>query len=208
MRFKSKKAVWLLLIVFLGFSLSAFAHSPTNSTTVLVEGKDGKWMLQIRAALTAFETEVDTRFSVDSYKTPEEFKERVVQFLTDDIVIAFDGVVSALKHPNVKLGHETIVVFKFEVPDDFETLSIQNSGFSNIYRSKNTMLVVREGFDKANFVLDKANNFKVELAVEGNQFSQIEQNSSRSSLLLYIGGLVVLVIGIFSIRKMKMKSST
>ena len=109
-----------------------------------MEGKDGKWLLQIRAALTVFETEVDARFSLDSNKMPEGFKEKVVQFLTDDIVITFDGVVSILKYANVKLGHETIVVFEFEVPDDFETLSIQNSAFSNIYRINNTMLVVRE----------------------------------------------------------------
>ena len=193
--------------MFVGTFLSAFAHSPTNSTTVLVEGKDGKWMLQIRAALTAYETEVHTRFSVDSYKTQDEFKEKVIEFLKGNIAIVCNGnILVEIKNPIVKLGHETIVLFEFELPDDFKNLSVQNAGFSNIYMSKNTMLIVREGFGKKNFILEKANNFKIELVVDDKQFNEVHNNSSQSSFLPYMGVLIIFGVLCLVIKNIRLKT--
>lgn len=74
----SKNIVKFLFLFFAIISFEvALGHNPSNSTTLLIEGKDGSWMLQIRASLTAFEQEVHIRYSKDSYKTPEEFRNLV-----------------------------------------------------------------------------------------------------------------------------------
>lgn len=127
-----KKTFFLLQIIgslFLStllFSFNTIEHQPDLSSTMLVEHEDGKWILQVRAALTAFEYEVNTHYGKDSYKTPEEFNALVIRHLSENISISFNAnEVIELKNGQVKLGHETSAVFEVaNVPKKFKKVKV------------------------------------------------------------------------------------
>ncbi len=203
-----KKIFKLVLFLLIGSSpFFAFSHSTTNSSTILVQGKFGNWVLQIRASLTAFENEVNTRFTIDGYKTPDEFKERVVEFLSENIKISFDkNKPIVFEKSSVKLGHETVVLFYFNAPYEFKNLEIQNSSFTNIYNSKNALLVFKDGLQKRNFFLDKTNQFKINLVVKGNTLEELNKKKTTFnyySILLFIGVLSAIVYLIYRSNKFK-----
>ena len=70
-----------LFLFTIAISNFLYAHQPDQSSTMLVEKGEGVWILQVRAALTAFEYEVHHTFGTESYKTPEEFNELVLTHL-------------------------------------------------------------------------------------------------------------------------------
>lgn len=186
---------FILVVMSMGF---AFAHNPSNSTTLLIEGKkEGTWMLQIRASLTAFEQEVHTRYTKDSYKTPEEFKELVLQLFSEDLNISINNLPVTVANGQVKLGHETVVVYQFKGIEPFDVLTIKNKAFKNVHNSKNVLFVLKNGIDKNKFTLNKKNNFQVDLKIENNKLVEITEINkaeigSNSLMLLIIIALLAL----------------
>ena len=82
------------LIILLGLfclPLSTYAHQPDLSSTILAEKGENEWILQIRAALTAFEYEVEARYGESAYTTPEEFRELVAKYLREELLVRFNG---------------------------------------------------------------------------------------------------------------------
>ena len=182
-----------------------FAHSPTNSSSLLIEGENGIWMLQIRAALTALEQEVHTRYSADSYKTPEEFKNLVANIFEKDLAISFDNYPHIdLINPQIKLGHETIVVYQFKGPEQLDSFTFKNESFKNISNSKNVLFVVKKGIEKNQFVLNRHNNFRVHLMANGTNLRIIEQTQeSKNKYAWFVAGLAVLLLVLMVLRYTK-----
>lgn len=184
---------FLFLIFLLGIMNSAvFAHSPTTSSTLLTQDSVG-WTLQIRASLTAFEYEVHTRYGRESYKTPEEFKNLMTDILAKELRLLFDDSLIKVGEPQIRLGHETVMVYKFEGRDNLNTLEIANSAFKNIYNSKNSLFIIKQGLQKNKFTLNKHNQFQVQLKLEGNQL--INTSQSQNSILGNNENLFSLLIG-------------
>jgi len=161
----------LLSIVFFSFTLKI--HDPEHSSTILIEQADGTWILQVNSAMTAFEYEVHSNFGENSYKTAEEFNEFVVKRLMKNISIKINNKNDvSLHNGTVKLGHETTVVFKvLGIPKKITTISFTNSIFKDIYNNQNTLIIIKKGFKKQQFLLNKKNDYTVQIKALKNQFT-------------------------------------
>jgi len=150
----------------------AQAHAPDVSSTILVQQKDGTWVLQIRSALIAFEQEINNRYGLNAYDTPEEFMNLVIEHLQENLNLTFNEKEDVkLTKGLVKLGHETNVLFTvLNVPENFNTLSVKNSSFKNIHRSQSALIIFKEGFEKQQFVLNGRNNYTATLEVNKSNF--------------------------------------
>jgi len=200
---------------FLGFFLlinvfSLQAHQPDLSSTMLVEREDSTWILQVRAAMTAFEYEVKVQFPDSTFASGEKFKELVIKHVRANLSVQFNEQdLAVLENPYVKLGHETNVLFEVKgVPENIKSLSVKNSSFSDIGRNQSGLVVFKEGFTKEQFVLNNANAHRAELKVEGNKFVLKSgntvlgavQSSGRSLVLIALASVGFLAFFWFRVR--------
>jgi len=195
--------LWLLL------PIVVFGHSPSQSSTMLVEGKNGQWTLQIRAALTAFEHEVHEEYTVEGYSTPEEFKELMIALLSRNMTLHINDKVVSLNSPKIQLGHETIVVYQVNAPDDFQTVKMKNTMFQKIYKSESAFMVLKNGVQRNLFTLDNVNNYVALVTIENDEFVLLNDSKSSAGIsqnALFLIAFVVtlltfaLVVGLKPIR--------
>lgn len=181
------------------FSTSIQAHQPEISTTMLVENNNHTWALQISASLTAFQHEIRKHYAETPYKTPEEFQEMVLEHIKNNLEIEFNGNKKVtLSHGIVKLGHETKVIFEvLGIPESIESVLVKNESFKDIYNNKSALIILKEGFNKENFVLTKDNNHVLKLEVDGNKFVRVEEKTISSSSLNVI--LILAVVCVFGL---------
>ena len=190
----------ILVLCLLASSWMAQAHQADLSTTMLVEQNEDQWVFQIRASLTAFQYEVRTHFAETPYKTPEEFKDFVIEHVKNNVTIYFNETDSVtLRNPYVKLGHETNVVFEVVgVPKNIASVFVKNSSFNNIHRNKSALVLLKKGFEKEQFVLNNDNEHSAELIVNEKSFElKDNQNISVASFSnSYMKlGLIILLLG-------------
>ncbi|MFK7908375.1 MAG: hypothetical protein AB8B69_24810 [Chitinophagales bacterium] len=203
---------YALFLSFLLFSFIAKAHQPDISSTMLVEQEDGTWILQVRASLTAFEYEVNTHYGKDSYPTPEKFQELVISHLKENLSIHFNESVAAVfQNPYVKLGHETNAVFEVSgVPETWNSVSVKNSSFKDINRNQSALIILKKGFAKEQFVLNKANDHQVKLKASESKFVLLSDSGSSAIPWLLYGFIGVGIMGVLVFlwrRKGKIKTA-
>jgi hypothetical protein len=193
-------AKWVLFFVLMACSSIVQAHQPDISSTMLVE-QDGKWILQIRTSLTAFQQEVQTHFAETPYKTPEEFQAFVISHLKNNIRILFNGNDNvALENGYVKLGHETNVVFEVVgVPADIKSVLVKNSSFKDIHRNQSALVIFKKGFTQEQFILDNSNEHTVLLNARNSKFT-LASSSKMASAMPFSNyamlGLIILTLGL------------
>lgn len=192
------KLIFLLGVLCTPWTLSA--HQPDISSTILVEQSENVWVLQVRAALTAFEYVVEERFGADAYATPEEFRELVVDYVTENVSVRYnDAELAPLKDGGVKLGHEASVTFRVTgIPEDARSLAVSNTTFSNISRNQSALMVLKEGFAKKQFMLDNTNAHTAKLKLSNADFVLVAPGAERSAYLfplLLIVALLAAVLG-------------
>lgn len=193
-------------------SMASFAHNPEVSTTMLVEKENNVWVLQLSASLTAFQQEINTHYAETPYKTPEEFQAMVLEHVKKNLHINFNnGEEVTFSKGIVKLGHEIKVVFEvFGTPSDIKSAIITNTVFEDIHRSQGALVILKEGFQKKQFILNETNDYTITLQVNNNQFKQVvEQNASMLSSIVIVSllgiiGLGFLVINILKRRKIRL----
>lgn len=170
-KFTTRVFVIIMLSV-LFFSFDKKIHDPQHANTILIEQGDGSWVLQIRSALTAFEYEVHTNYGKDSYKTPEEFNTLVLQHVIKNLSLKINNKHAArFENGYVKLGHETTAVFEVVgIPKKVTKLLLTNASFKDIYNNQNTLIILKEGFEKQPFLLNDENEHTVKLKTSKNQF--------------------------------------
>lgn len=192
---------WIFHLVFF-FSVGlAFGHQPDISSTMLVEGDNDDWLVQVRSSLTAFEIEIEAAYGPDSYTSPDEFKQLVLQHLKDKLSIRFnEGKALLLADGLVNLGHETSIVFKLQGEvDTIREIDVKNAGFEHIKNSQSALLILKKGMEKKQFVLDRNNDYQLHLWLTANGIEQSpstitnKPSNARYWLLL---GLIVLIMGI------------
>lgn len=186
---------YVISLCFCLFINAAWAHQPDVSSTVLMEQKDGTWLLQIKAALTAFEYEVEATQGANSYATPEEFRALVLAHLQKNIQIKSNGNnLLSLQKGYVQLGHETNVLFQLVgMPDSLATLQVSNNSFKDIHHHKSTLVVLKNGFQQQQFSLDKKNQYNAQLKANNNSFALITDSSSTSIAAVLILSLFLIV---------------
>ncbi|MGH1335556.1 MAG: DUF6702 family protein [Aureispira sp.] len=167
---------YLVWVAFFVQTTAIWAHQPDLSSTVLMEQKDGSWLLQVKAALTAFEYEVETTYGAESYKTPEEFRALVLQHLQNRIILEGNGDIRLLlKDGYVQLGHETNVLFKIEgMPDSLHRIDVRNTSFEDIHHNQSALMILKESFQQQQFVLNNKNQHQAYLQVRNNRFECLE----------------------------------
>ncbi len=173
------------------------AHQPDLSSTMLIEQEDNTWILQIRAALTAFEYEVAAQFPDKTYTSPKEFQDLVIEHVQKNLTVRFNGQDSMeLLKPYVKLGHETNVLFEIKnAPETINSIFVQNSSFGDIKRNQSALVVFKEGFTKEQFVLNNANSHSADLMIKGNKFVSKSKTALGS---LHSSGRSLIVIAFLS----------
>jgi hypothetical protein len=194
------------------FSIVSFAHNPEVSTTMLVEKENNVWVLQLSASLTAFQQEINTNYAETPYKTPEEFQAMVMEYVKQNLHISYNkGEEVTFSKGIVKLGHETKVVFEvFGTPSEIKSAIITNTVFADIHRSQSALVILKEGFEKKQFLLNGTNGYTIALQANKKQFTQVvEQNASMLSSIVLVSlvgviGLGFLIINILKRRKMRL----
>jgi hypothetical protein len=150
-------------------------------------------MLQLNASLTAFQYEVVNTYGEDSYSSPEEFNELLVNYLKKKIVIQVNGEEVILEKGLVRLGHATTVAFELSgVPEQMDEMFVKNKGFENINNSQVIFSIIKEGMDKDQFLLNEENNFQINLFLTEGQVVLVDSNSNTMWLTLLA---VVLILG-------------
>tara|TARA_R110002049_G_scaffold307084_3_gene506746 strand:+ start:151 stop:771 length:621 start_codon:yes stop_codon:yes gene_type:complete len=186
-------------IIFLSVLLISWgvhAHQTHLSSTTLVEQGKNNWALQVRAALTAFEYEVERNFGDSAYSTPEEFKNLTLTIVQDNLLILLNNTDTiGLKNGTVTLGHETSVTFQLTTPlTKINYLTIQNSCFNTIARNKNLLFILKEGYPKSQFTLSDENSQTIHLKAIDNDFVVLEPTISSFSMLTWIAFVAVIAI--------------
>jgi len=202
---------WFLSIALFLSVWSVQAHQTEISSTMLVEQADNKWILQVRSALTAFDHIIKANYPPDSFKNAEEFQALVLAHLKENIQVSFnENKVVTLQNGGIKLGHETIAVFEVVgVPKNIQSVYVKNSGFETINRNHNTLVILKKGFEKNRFTLNKKNDHAINLQVADKNFVPVSSSKIAIAKITndysYIGmGLSLLgVLGIafFTIRQ-------
>lgn len=153
------------LIIIMLISGLCFAHQPNLSTTVVSKTKEGAYILQISSSLHAFEGEIDFNYGKNAYKTPEEFKNLVVEHFNKNIRFIVNGR-DTLKfiNPIVVLGHESKLIAEVvAMPEKIESFYFENTIFKNIHRNKMLVILLPDGFPKKQIVLEKDNHHIISL---------------------------------------------
>jgi hypothetical protein len=172
------------------------AHETNLSSSVLIEQEEGKWLLQIRGSLTAFEYEIENQYGDSAYTTPKEFKTLVINYLHDNVSILLNNSqFIGLQNGMVKLGHETSVTYQLTSPlDSIENLTFHNGSFRNIPRNNNLVFILKDGFSKDQFILNNENNQTIKLQTKGNQFVLVKPR--KKSSFQFAWGIIAVLISI------------
>ncbi|AGC75893.1 hypothetical protein LX97_00575 [Nonlabens dokdonensis] len=183
-----------LITLILGFiSTLGFAHQPEVSSTVLAQKENNVWVLQISASLTAFQQEINIHYADTPYKTPEEFREMVIEHIKNKMNLKVNGAQLNFTNGAVHLGHETKVIFEVqELPEDLNFIEVTNTAFEDIYNSKSFLVVLKDGVDENKFVLSKDNGYHANLLLTGNKL--VQNQESQASLFSW-----PLIAGIFGL---------
>lgn len=171
---------WILFLGLFISSLALNAHQPELSSTLLVEQDDNRWALVVRASMTAFEQEMKIHYPT-AYQSEKAFKNLLIKHVASKLDLVFNQVDTAsLQNGFVKLGHETNVVFEvIGVPPSMEALSIQNSSFKDIHHNQTAFIIIKKGFAKQQFILNKSNQHKASLIVADKHFVLSSQPDSE-----------------------------
>lgn len=192
---------YFLSLVFCFSFWSAQAHQADISSTMLVEQADNKWVLHIRTALTAFDYTIKAKYPANSYKTAEEFQALVLEHVKENLQIKFNDQDSAiLQNGVVKLGHETSMTFEvIGVPKTFNTIYVKNSSFKTIHRNQSALIILKKGFNKNQFVLNKQNDHAIHLKVADADFVPLQTAEvlpAKINVNYTYGGILLLLMGV------------
>ncbi|AFM05442.1 hypothetical protein Fleli_3102 [Bernardetia litoralis DSM 6794] len=188
---------YILILILLIFCGNVEAHQPDVSTTVLAEKEDGKWHFQVNTALIALQYEIKAHYGEDSYKTPKEFEELVIDHLQKNIVIYFnDGKPVSLQNAGVQLGHGTMVIFELtDIPTTITSIFVKNTSFRDISRNQSALVILKKGLEKQQFILDKTNEQQANLVLKNNKFEiETEETESNLSLFVFVGSVFFVLI--------------
>lgn len=177
MLIKKNKKQWLFFTMFL-ICIASYAHQPDFSTAVLSKTDDGIYVLQITSSLSAFEGEIDYLYSKDAYKTPEDFKKLVVDHFNKNVFfIVNEKDTLKFGKPLVLLGHESkLVVEILNVPKNINSFYFHNTMFKDMPHNQMAMIMLVDGFPKAQYVLENKNEQTVQLELKDGTWFPVENN--------------------------------
>ncbi len=181
------------------------AHQADLSATMLAEQEEGTWVVQITAALTAFEYEIHQRFGEDAYQNAAEFQELVRQCVLDEFNLSFNDLPPVLAQPPiVRLGHETTVLMEFKTFKEAPSrVAIQHTVFKHIGSSQSAFVIHKEGLKSKQVMLNSNNDYQATLALTDTGFTLIHTGRS-SGWSRYAFVLAVVILAIIGFRQVNL----
>jgi CarboxypepD_reg-like domain/TonB-dependent Receptor Plug Domain len=196
-----KNSIWILLFF---NSISIFAHQSDLSTVLISQDEKGKCFLQIYSSLTAFEGEIDYKYSKNAYKTPEEFRALVMDHFKKNVLfICNEKDTVKFGKPIVMLGHETkLVVEIFSFPENSRSMYFKNTMFMNTPHNQSSLMMVKKGLPNQLFVLNNKNKQQINLVLENGKWESNAENSSLS-VLVWVSIIVLLLCFMLFLKRFK-----
>lgn len=189
---------YIVLTVSMIFSNILLGHQPDISSTMLVEKSENEWVLQVRAALTAYEYVIKYGYPDSTYTTPEGFQDLVSSYVKENIHIEGDGAMASLTNPIVKLGHETNVIFQVKgIPSSVEVLKMTNTSFKDINRNQSAFILVKGNYEKQQIILNNSNDHSAVVKLDEKRKKIVlvsEAEIQNESIFKYVAlGIVALL---------------
>ncbi|WP_281323993.1 hypothetical protein [Flavobacterium sp. IMCC34518] len=187
---------YTIRILFLFYSFSIFAHQPDLSTVMIYQDETGKCFLQFYSSLTAFEGEVDYKYSKNAYKTPEEFRALVIAHFNKSVLFICNAK-DTLKFgkPQVLLGHETKLVAEvFGFPKKITSMYFKNTLFMDIPHNQSSLIILKKGLPNQLFVLNNENKQEINLVLENGKWKSTAANSDKAMSPLFFWGLLIVLL--------------
>ncbi|WP_139255246.1 hypothetical protein [Hymenobacter psychrophilus] len=189
--------VFLLLLLSFGSS----AHQSDLSTVVISKIPEGKYVLQITSALTAFEGEVDYLYGQNAYQTPAEFNALVVRhFRRNFSLIVNESDTLRFLDPAVLLGHETKLLAEITgMPARVTSLRLRNGLFREVANNQAMLVMLADNLPTQQYVLSNDNQQQLHLQLSNGQWVSVQQqagflaNPNNSLWLLLIIPVAYLV---------------
>ncbi|PHI18501.1 hypothetical protein CEQ90_17630 [Lewinellaceae bacterium SD302] len=177
---------------------------------MLAQQSNNTWVLQVRAALTAFDYVVEDQYGKNAYNTPEEFRQLVLQHVRKNITIHCDNAdVAVFKEGRVSLGHETNVTFLITgIAENTKSLNISNTSFSKLPHNQSALMVLKEGYTKKQFILSNDNGHTANLEVGEAEFNLVEASIGKTILPSVSLLFIALALGALSYFFINKKEST
>lgn len=202
------KAVYFVIFLF-GFK-AVQAHNPDLSSLMIYE-QNGKSILLIKSSLTAFEGEVNFIFGKESYKTPEEFNQLLIQHFQKNCLLIADGEIIKFSNVQVQLGHETNLFAELDnLPKTINSFYIKNALFKDMPNNMCELILTVNGLPQKQYILNKGNQQKVTLNAEKNKWMVVETASAFNlNSIFLIGAAVLLIVSfiVFAVLKRKRQPS-
>lgn len=176
-------------------SVVVYAHQPDLSTLVISKTNQGKYIIQLSSALTAFEGEVEYKFSKRAYKTPEEFRALVIKHFIENTTLIFNTTDTVIfTNPIVILGHETKLVAELKgFPLEKKSIYFKSTVFKDIHHNQSAVIMLVEGLPKQQYTLSNENNHELNLTLKEGKWTIVNNKSDSFNYqnLLY---LLILII--------------
>jgi hypothetical protein len=196
----------VVLFLFLICTNIVHAHQPDLSNLMIYE-QNGKYILVIKSALSAFEGEVDYLFGKNAYKSPEEFQLLVIKHFQKNCAVMMNDENIKLINPKVILGHETTLFAELSiVPKKISSIYVKNTLFKDMPVSLCEMILTLNALPQKQYLLNNVNNYEVKLQLENNSWTVVEDASPKTTLILLAVVAFMLsasVVAVFVIKKRK-----
>lgn len=193
-------------------SSACLAHQSNLSTSFLSTTSGGMNVLQITSSLGAFEGEIDFVYGKEAYKTPEEFRELVIQYFKENVLFIVNGQDTLrFGKPRVILGHESkLVVEVLGLPSNITSFYFKNTMFKDMHHNKMALMLSSTGFPKNQLELNNDNQHQItQRNINGTWITQEKKSDvpfyKNTLFILVIIGILFLIIVLWVMKRKKRK---
>ncbi|MBE0441745.1 MULTISPECIES: hypothetical protein [unclassified Psychrobacter] len=157
-------------------SVNATAHNPNNSTFILSQAADGKYLVRLDGALTGVEAQINETYSPDAYKTAEEFQQLANEHFIKSLTLSINDQPIIVVNPSVQLGHATQFSAEAQgIDHTIESIDLTNTFFKDLHGNRMTVVLLSDQFPKTQYTLNDSNQHRLSLQLVDGQW---QQNSS------------------------------
>lgn len=173
MMHSKKRMVALFLCGYL-MGGGVWAHQVNLSTLVLSETGDGRHTVQLSAALTGFDAEINQNYPKGAYTTVEGFKRLVVERFGETVSLKLNQQTIGFENPTVTINHGTQLEADMAgVPDDIREIQLENTFFQDIYRNQLTVVFRKGGLPEQRYVLSRENHHRLHLVLANGIWQKV-----------------------------------
>ena len=179
------------------------AHGPDLSILMIYQ-QNGKTLLVIKSALTAFEGEIDYTFGKNSYKNADEFQVLAIKHFQRNCKVAFNGETVRFHNPTVILGHETTLFAELlNVPKDFNSISVRNAMFGDMPSNMCEVILNFNKMPQKQFILNNDNDHAVRFKLNGGKWTLDEATHPMNDMAILSVSMVFIIVFIMLLFRLK-----